>query len=407
MEIKMTFQRICLLLLMIVIISSKAISQEVKIIDGVKTIEYTKSIKISKSNKIKLEFIRVVGGTKNDDTNYNFDLPEDITVDNEGNIYVLDRGNYRVKIFDKNYNFLRKFGRYGNKPGKFNLPLSIDITNDGNIITSDKGNKRFDLFTPKGKRLRSFTVDVRIDKFQLDNNDNIIMKYGLNPEYQKMEGTKSVNKKYAPLLIKLDLNGKVIGDIGQTVIYDDPIITYLLNYGYFCIDINNNFNLTLQAKNQIDMYKQNGDLALRVKRILNFEETKPKEVERKKEGFVGTTIIPKMNLVSVGIASDYKGRIWIATLNRQVNENEKISISKTTEYPSNITTTTVEGNTNIVKTDMYDLEVYDRQGNFIDSIRLDHFVDDIKIFNDRLFILDKFRSMRFYEYKILGEIDSK
>ena len=49
---------------------------------------------------------------------------------------------------------------------------------------------------------------------------------------------------------------------------------------------------------------------------------------------------------------------------------------------------------------MYQLEVYDPEGVLLGSIQLDKFADDIHIVKDRIYILDKFRGMQYYVYKI-------
>ena len=60
-----------------------------------------------------------------------------------------------------------------------------------------------------------------------------------------------------------------------------------------------------------------------------------------------------------------------------------------------------EGNTDVRKTDMYQLEVYNPEGILLGKIHLDHFVDDIYIHKDRIYLLDKMRGSQFSEYKIV------
>ncbi|MBN2246209.1 MAG: hypothetical protein JW755_10230, partial [Candidatus Aminicenantes bacterium] len=60
----------------------------------------------------------------------------------------------------------------------------------------------------------------------------------------------------------------------------------------------------------------------------------------------------------------------------------------------------VEGNTDIRETDAYVLEVYDQEGILLGKIPVGHFVDHIRICDDKVFLLDKNRGMQFYEYRI-------
>jgi hypothetical protein len=62
----------------------------------------------------------------------------------------------------------------------------------------------------------------------------------------------------------------------------------------------------------------------------------------------------------------------------------------------------VQGNTDVQKTDAYKLEIFDPEGVLLGEIPADIFVDGIFIYGDRLFLLDKLRGTKFYEYKIKG-----
>lgn len=62
-----------------------------------------------------------------DDKNLLFYKIRDVKADAAGNIYILDSGNYRVQVFDRNGQFLRTIGRYGQGPGEFQLPTRIKI----------------------------------------------------------------------------------------------------------------------------------------------------------------------------------------------------------------------------------------------------------------------------------------
>ena len=59
------------------------------------------------------------------------------------------------------------------------------------------------------------------------------------------------------------------------------------------------------------------------------------------------------------------------------------------------------GNTDKINTDMFELEIFDSKGQLLGDIPLDHFVDCMKIYGNRLFILDKLRKMCVYEYRIV------
>ena len=51
--------------------------------------------------------------------------PWGLAVNDRDEIAVVDSLNHRVQIFNSDGNYLRSFGRQGNKPGEFNYPRAI------------------------------------------------------------------------------------------------------------------------------------------------------------------------------------------------------------------------------------------------------------------------------------------
>lgn len=111
---------------------------------------------------------------------------------------------------------------------------------------------------------------------------------------------------------------------------------------------------------------------------------------------------PQMNRASQGVAVDQAGRVWVAGLERQIREDEQVSmnVSRNMSGGKSTQSVSVTGNTDITTTDMYRLEIYDPKGILLGIFPLKHFVDDIRINGDRIFLLDRMRSAQFYEYKI-------
>jgi hypothetical protein len=113
---------------------------------------------------------------------------------------------------------------------------------------------------------------------------------------------------------------------------------------------------------------------------------------------------PQMNRCSSGIAADDKGRIWIVTLIRQIKDEESVNIGVRVARGADGARSvgvSVGGNTDVRETDMYQLEVYAPDGILLGKVPLNQFVDDIRIINNRLFLLDRMRGMKYYEYKII------
>jgi len=87
-------------------------------------------------------------------TNDTFYLPTDVAFAPNGEIVVTDGyGNPRVVRFSHDGKFLGQFGVRGNGPGQFQLPHNVVIDARGNLYVADRDNQRVEVFDPTGKFL--------------------------------------------------------------------------------------------------------------------------------------------------------------------------------------------------------------------------------------------------------------
>ncbi|HLJ39961.1 MAG TPA: peptidyl-alpha-hydroxyglycine alpha-amidating lyase family protein [Candidatus Acidoferrales bacterium] len=85
----------------------------------------------------------------------------DVAWDAAGNAYISDGYiNSRVAKVDKDGNWLMSWGEPGDGPGQFNTPHSIAVDANGNVYVADRGNRRIQVFDGEGKFLRQITIDV-------------------------------------------------------------------------------------------------------------------------------------------------------------------------------------------------------------------------------------------------------
>jgi streptogramin lyase len=157
----------------------------------------------------------------------------DVTWDPAGNTFISDGYiNSRVAKVDKNGNWLKSWGEPGNKPGQFNTPHSIAADAKGNIYVADRGNRRIQVFDSDGKFLRQMTIDV---PYPAGARPAI----GSMPDLAKIEasgGAKTLmpgspwalcitpgpnqvlyaSDAYPGRVYKLSLEGKVLGVLGES-----------------------------------------------------------------------------------------------------------------------------------------------------------------------------------------------
>ncbi len=89
----------------------------------------------------------------------------DVTWDPAGNIFISDGYvNSRVAKVDKDGNWLMSWGSRGSKPGEFNTPHSIAADAQGRIYVADRFNRRIQVFDGDGHFLRAMTIDVPFDR---------------------------------------------------------------------------------------------------------------------------------------------------------------------------------------------------------------------------------------------------
>ena len=85
----------------------------------------------------------------------------DVAWEASGNAYISDGYvNSRIAKVDKEGNWLKSWGEPGDQPGQFNVPHSIAVDAQNNIYVADRGNRRIQVFNTDGKFLRQFTIDV-------------------------------------------------------------------------------------------------------------------------------------------------------------------------------------------------------------------------------------------------------
>jgi DNA-binding beta-propeller fold protein YncE len=84
----------------------------------------------------------------------NFYLPTDIGFAPNGDLVVADGyGNARILRYSADGRFLGEFGHRGNGRGEFQLPHNVAIDRQGRIYVSDRDNERVEVFDPTGKYL--------------------------------------------------------------------------------------------------------------------------------------------------------------------------------------------------------------------------------------------------------------
>ena len=96
-----------------------------------------------------------------------FNGPTDVGWDADDNIYVSDGYvNSRIAKFDKHGNWIKSWGTFGREPGQLRLPHNMQVDRDGNVYVADRSNRRIQVFDSDGNLLRIMHLNAPYDKMR-------------------------------------------------------------------------------------------------------------------------------------------------------------------------------------------------------------------------------------------------
>jgi DNA-binding beta-propeller fold protein YncE len=156
-----------------------------------------------------------------------FRQPTDVAWDSEGSIYITDGYvNSRVAKFDRNGDWVKSWGEKGTAPGQFRLPHSIAIDRRNNIYVGDRSNRRIQVFDTTGKFLRMFAIDVppapgtKAVNGNTPTGERLAAVIGAPNSMCITPGTNQVmfvgETTFPGRIFKVALDGRVLGVIGRS-----------------------------------------------------------------------------------------------------------------------------------------------------------------------------------------------
>jgi sugar lactone lactonase YvrE len=105
-----------------------------------------------------------------------FHEPNAVLVAPNGNIFVSDghepgEGNARVVKLDPEGRFIKQWGSHGSGPGEFEMPHTLAMDSQGRLFVGDRGNDRIQIFDQNGKLLLIWKQFSRPSGVYIDAND--------------------------------------------------------------------------------------------------------------------------------------------------------------------------------------------------------------------------------------------
>ncbi len=361
-------------------ISHPVFAQKIETKDGVKYIHNGSRGKWADDEGIRIEHIGTLGEVEDSDENYMFYLPSKIIGDSEGDLYVLDTGNHRVQKYGKDLEYILTFGNRGQGPGEFIYPSHIEVDPEGNIDVYDASNGRIEKFTPEGDYIKS--ISIRRSDFSyryLKNGEIIARDPGAGTGHKG--GDKGQN-----LFRILDGNFKEKRRFGISdffVEYPEHRKRAGANQFRFALDSEENVYTTFRFQNRIEKYTREGELLFRMDREIS-------------KGFPAKNRNQTMSVIgSWGIGVDSRDYLWVTARRKFPGIEHKMGVGMDSDG-----TLHVRGTPSTLKFDHYILELYSDDGILLKKFVLEHWVDYLKIIDDRIYILDEKRGMQFHIYDI-------
>lgn len=106
-----------------------------------------------------------------------FNAPSSVLVAPSGDIFVGDghggNTNARVIKFDKDGKFIKTWGKKGSGPGEFDTPHALAMDSRGRLFVGDRNNNRIQIFDPNGNYIDQWGQFSRPSGIYIDSNDII------------------------------------------------------------------------------------------------------------------------------------------------------------------------------------------------------------------------------------------
>ena len=152
-----------------------------------------------------------------------FDDPRGLAVYNNM-LYVSDRKNHRVQVFDLDLNFVKKIGSHGTKEGEFDEPFDVKFSTDGSMYVAEFNNKRVQVLDSNGQCIRMIGQNhvglptglhvVNGKVYVSDFTDDRVVVYNTTGEYVTTFGFRGrgIEKLRSPYCITSDENKLFVCD---------------------------------------------------------------------------------------------------------------------------------------------------------------------------------------------------
>jgi sugar lactone lactonase YvrE len=153
-------------------------------------------VKFSPEGKVLMTLGKAGGGTEAPES---FNQPNDVAIAPNGDIFVAEghtpmMGTAQILKFTKDGKFIKKWGKHGSGPGEFEVPHALAFDSRGRLFVGDRANNRVQIFDQDGKFIAEWKQFSRPSGLYIDKNDILYVTdsestdkqgYGYNPGWKR------------------------------------------------------------------------------------------------------------------------------------------------------------------------------------------------------------------------------
>jgi len=146
-----------------------------------------------------------------------FNRPTQVAVAPNGELYITDGyGNARVHRFSADGRLIQSWGEAGTGPGQFNLPHAAWVHTDGRVFVCDRENSRIQIFDPSGKHIGTWNMKGRPQSIRIDGENRAFVSILLWMEGKPTYGGTVMPASVPSGVGMFDLEGNPLARWGGT-----------------------------------------------------------------------------------------------------------------------------------------------------------------------------------------------
>lgn len=242
--------------------------------------------------EVKLEYILTIGNDDfEEDENYYFAAIRDFTLDQHGNLYVLDNKTMRINKYTPNGIFMQSIALVrGNGPAEFTWPMKVALDKEDNLyITNHHG--RIIVLDKNGKLIKQIRAKGTLAFMVVDSDKNIYLTKG--------SGTN------IPRIFKYNPQGELVNSFCK--INNDKLLEFLGKVGdWECLSVDHENNIYYSAiyPYEIRKFSPEGNLLKCFSREAGFKEPYIKilhgfKLTKAASASIGITVLPDGKILNI------------------------------------------------------------------------------------------------------------